>query len=204
VCGSGRRHSVGVSVTQPVTVRSLESAKCWSEWQDLNLRPPRPNEVRYQTSNSWILPPSRCSVAMPVTTNRLMSVRIELKRDQLRPNRSDWGLPQPARRGVPGTDFAKILQKCGRSTYAQSALMTDFIALIWSERRDLNSGPPVPQTGALAVLIMRETQIRADIDFCCPERCPELRTQLQMSCSMCSMCYRGKFPGKGGVKDSKM
>jgi hypothetical protein len=34
--------SGGVSVTQPVTVRSLESAKCWSEWQDLNLRPPRP------------------------------------------------------------------------------------------------------------------------------------------------------------------
>jgi hypothetical protein len=42
VRGSWRRHSVGVSVTQPVTVRSLESAKCWSEWQDLNLRPPRP------------------------------------------------------------------------------------------------------------------------------------------------------------------
>ena len=34
--------SGGVSVTQPVTVRSLEAAKCWSEWQDLNLRPPRP------------------------------------------------------------------------------------------------------------------------------------------------------------------
>ena len=34
--------SGGVSVTLPVTVRSLESAKCWSEWQDLNLRPPRP------------------------------------------------------------------------------------------------------------------------------------------------------------------
>jgi hypothetical protein len=34
--------SGGVSVTQPVTVRSLKSAKCWSEWQDLNLRSPRP------------------------------------------------------------------------------------------------------------------------------------------------------------------
>jgi hypothetical protein len=29
---------------------------------------------------------------MPVTTSRLMLVRIEPKRDQLRPNRSDWGL----------------------------------------------------------------------------------------------------------------
>jgi hypothetical protein len=42
----------GVSVSQPVTVRSLESAKCWSEWQDFD--PPRPelvpNEVRYQTT----------------------------------------------------------------------------------------------------------------------------------------------------------
>jgi hypothetical protein len=34
--------SGGVSVMQPLTVRNLESAKCWSEWQDLNLRPPRP------------------------------------------------------------------------------------------------------------------------------------------------------------------
>ena len=33
-------------MTQPVTVRSLKSAKCWSEWQDLNLRPPRPERVR--------------------------------------------------------------------------------------------------------------------------------------------------------------
>ena len=35
-----QRRSGGVSVTQPVTVRSLESAKCWSEWQDFD--PPRP------------------------------------------------------------------------------------------------------------------------------------------------------------------
>jgi hypothetical protein len=34
VARSGR-----VSVTKPVTVRSLDSA-CWSEWQDFNLRPP--------------------------------------------------------------------------------------------------------------------------------------------------------------------
>ena len=43
-----QRRSGGVSVTQPVTVRSLQSAKCWSEWQDFD--PLVPNEVRYQTT----------------------------------------------------------------------------------------------------------------------------------------------------------
>src|SRR5262249_36024289 len=33
---------------QPVAKREENSAKCWSERQDLNLRPPRPDEVRYQ------------------------------------------------------------------------------------------------------------------------------------------------------------
>ena len=30
------------TVPQSVPVRFRHSAKCWSEWQDLNLRPPRP------------------------------------------------------------------------------------------------------------------------------------------------------------------
>ncbi len=30
------------TVPQSVPVNTLISAKCWSEWQDLNLRPPRP------------------------------------------------------------------------------------------------------------------------------------------------------------------
>ena len=30
------------TVPQSVPVGILISAKCWSEWQDLNLRPPRP------------------------------------------------------------------------------------------------------------------------------------------------------------------
>src|SRR5215510_6241019 len=34
-----------VSVGETVGTRVLLSAKYWSEWQDLNLRPPRPNEV---------------------------------------------------------------------------------------------------------------------------------------------------------------
>ena len=33
------------TVPQSVPVNVLISAKCWSEWQDLNLRPPRPNEA---------------------------------------------------------------------------------------------------------------------------------------------------------------
>jgi len=45
--------SNGVSVTQPVTVRSLESAKCWSEWQDLNLRPPRPERVSLRKNSGY-------------------------------------------------------------------------------------------------------------------------------------------------------
>jgi hypothetical protein len=55
------RGSFGVSVTQPVTIRSLESAKCWSEWQDLNLRLPRPERgalpdyatIRRRMGQSW-------------------------------------------------------------------------------------------------------------------------------------------------------
>ena len=35
--------------SQPVAKREQNLAKCWSEWQDLNLRPLVPNEVRYQS-----------------------------------------------------------------------------------------------------------------------------------------------------------
>jgi hypothetical protein len=42
---------VGGSVTQPVTVRGLESAKSWSEWQDFSA-------LRLLTS-SWRVAPNR-------------------------------------------------------------------------------------------------------------------------------------------------
>jgi hypothetical protein len=37
---------------------------------------------------------------------------------------------------------------------AERAKMLELLENFWSERRDLNSGPPVPQTGALAELAM--------------------------------------------------
>src|SRR5262245_52688715 len=37
-----------VSVGETVGIDVLEDAKCWSEWQDLNLRPPRPERGALQ------------------------------------------------------------------------------------------------------------------------------------------------------------
>ena len=34
--------AIGVSVPEVVPDATDDLAKCWSEWQDLNLRPPRP------------------------------------------------------------------------------------------------------------------------------------------------------------------
>src|SRR5712672_2156067 len=46
------------TVPQSVPVSILISAKCWSEWQDLNLRPPRPERgaLRDQSVYPFRLP----------------------------------------------------------------------------------------------------------------------------------------------------
>ena len=52
------RGSFGRGFCDPTSVRSLESAKRWSEWQDLNLRPRVPKEVRYQGFSLELVGPS--------------------------------------------------------------------------------------------------------------------------------------------------
>jgi hypothetical protein len=39
---AGARSGNSVSVGETVGIDVSDAAKCWSEWQDLNLRPPRP------------------------------------------------------------------------------------------------------------------------------------------------------------------
>ena len=41
---------------------------------------------------------------------------------------------------------------CARLAKRRRATCADVAGVFWSERRDLNSGPPVPQTGALTGL----------------------------------------------------
>ena len=64
-CAASHQGSMGVKVNQPsetvpqsVPVNVLISAKCWSEWQDLNLRPLVPNEVLFH-------PPPRSATTAP-------------------------------------------------------------------------------------------------------------------------------------------
>jgi hypothetical protein len=47
---------------------------------------------------------------------------------------------------------ALLFLYCDSEDKTKSAESADFKGVIWSERRDLNSGPPVPQTGALTGL----------------------------------------------------
>jgi hypothetical protein len=42
--------AIGVSVPEVVPDGTGNLAKCWSEWQDLNLRPPRPERGDYLLS----------------------------------------------------------------------------------------------------------------------------------------------------------
>jgi hypothetical protein len=71
---------------QPVAKREENSAKCWSEWQDLNLRPPRPErgalpDLEFMDSSPIWGAALECRGA----ASRPMFVRIEPERDQLRP-----------------------------------------------------------------------------------------------------------------------
>jgi hypothetical protein len=51
LCIWAKHHvAIGVSVPEVVPDWTVNLAKCWSEWQDLNLRPPRPERgVRSRT-----------------------------------------------------------------------------------------------------------------------------------------------------------
>ena len=63
------RGSFGRGFCDPTSVRSLESAKRWSEWQDLNLRPRVPKEVRYQGFSLELVGPIRRGLASFVADN---------------------------------------------------------------------------------------------------------------------------------------
>ena len=45
--------AIGVSVPEVVPDWTVNLAKCWSEWQDLNLRPPRPEWVSLRESSTF-------------------------------------------------------------------------------------------------------------------------------------------------------
>jgi hypothetical protein len=71
-------------VTQPVTVRSLESAKCWSEWQDLNLRPPRPERGARRVGPKIRLAPSHVMHLLgPAGSRTTRQMRATHRHDRL-------------------------------------------------------------------------------------------------------------------------
>jgi hypothetical protein len=54
-CAASRQGSMSLKVNEPretVPVSILNSAKYWSEWQDLNLRPPRPERGAFLCGQS--------------------------------------------------------------------------------------------------------------------------------------------------------
>jgi hypothetical protein len=51
-----------------------------------------------------------------------------------------------------GTFVALTYRFCARGANQRPARSADLTGVCWSERRDLNPGPPVPQTGALTGL----------------------------------------------------
>jgi hypothetical protein len=56
VTSNNQIHAISKTVPQSVPENVMISAKCWSEWQDLNLRPPRPERgARAQAARSALV-----------------------------------------------------------------------------------------------------------------------------------------------------
>jgi hypothetical protein len=64
--------AIGVSVPEVVPNGTDNLAKCWSEWQDLNPRPPRPERGGLVQADMTWRPSGSLAVNAPVTAPKLM------------------------------------------------------------------------------------------------------------------------------------